>query len=399
MKRAIAFAIALSALAPASAAATGTTTIDLGGKAVKSLRSQGVKIGEFGPGHSGRAGLVLRVDGGLVSSTALLNQSGGLVLRRGRRGLKLARLQVRLGPRSEIVGRVGPRRLTLFAVRAPAGRLSLDSRAGTASLEGGAVELTRSAGAAIKRRLKLRRLPRGAFGRLTVDALVQGSPGGGSGGGGGGGGGSGDGPPVSGEIGDEPPVLARPAGAVDVTSAQITWHVRPSFIRYVNTGEGTTPFAGATGDPEDATPECGENVEPPVPLVYAFHFPFAHGWWDPAGKTAGVYFGGGVNFSYKAHGIDIDTKEPEIEMGGSSSRAIFRFDGRESTSVPNKRGVLVDLDTAAAPAVEGPGTVSWDRVPGSIPADGGSQSVFAGFYAPGERFGCISMSITYAGAP
>ena len=111
-----------------------------------------------------------------------------------------------------------------------------------------------------------------------------------------------------------------------------------------------------------------------------------------------MYFGGGVNFSFKAHGIDLDTKEPEVEINGGSSRAIFRFDGRGDTSPGNKRAVLVNLDTAASPPVEGPGTVSYDRIHGTIPAEGGSQSIFAGFYGPGERFGCISVSFAY-GAP
>jgi Htaa protein len=389
-----------AASSPGAAASTGTTTIELKGKAAKSLRTQGVRIGTFGGAKRRRARLVLPVAGGLVSSTALLNQNGGVRLSRRadgrRRSVELRRLQVRLGRSSRIIGRIGDRRFTLFAVKAPAARLSLDSRTGAASLRGGTLSVTRRAAVAVKRRLRLRRLPRGAFGRLTVDALVGGSAGGGPGSGSGGPGG---GPPASGPIGDEPPVLARPATAVNVTGAQITWHVKPSWIRYINTGEGTTPFGGASGDPADATPECGDGAEPPVPLVYAFHFPFANGWYDPPTKTAGVYFGGGVNFSYRMHGIDLDTKEPEVEINGASSRAIFRFDGRQSTRPGNKRAVLVDLDTAASPPVEGPGTVSYDRIPGTIPADGGSASVFAGFYAPGERFGCVSISFTHAGGP
>jgi Htaa len=400
VKRA-ATALALAALtataAPAAVQGNGTTKIVPKGKAVKSLRSQGVKIGTFGPARARNGKLVLPVDGGLVGSTALLNQKGGLRLTRRsggrRRKVELRRLQARLGKRSEIVGYIGSSRLTLFTVRAPAARLSLNAANGSATLRGGSVALTRRAGAAIKRRLKLKRLPRGAFGALTVDALVKGGgPGGGGPGGGGPGGG---GPPVSGPVSDEPPVLARPASAVNVTGAQITWHVKPSWIRYINTEQGTTPFGGATNGPETASPECGEPSDPVVePLVYSFHFPFAGGWYDPPSGTAGVYFGGGVNFSYHGHGIDLDTKEPEIELAGASSRAIFRFDGRRSTNPGNKRAVLVNLNTAAAPPTTVAGTVSYDRIPATIP-EGGSQSVFAGFYSPGDPFGCISVSFTY----
>ena len=383
-------AIAVTLLTAAPTQAAGTTTIELSGQAVRSLRAQDVAIRAIGSARKRPGRIRLRVRSGLVTSTALVNQSGGLVLSRragGRvRRVALRRLQLRLGKRSEIVGQIGASRFRLFRLSAPAARLRLDDSAGTASLRDGSLALTRRAARALKRSLRLRRLPLGRFGGLTVDALVRGG-GSGPGGGGPGTGGPGGGPPGSPPLGDEPPLLTRPAGAVDITSASVTWHVKPSFIRYVNTGEGTTPFDGASGDPADATPDCGDAVEPPVPLVYAFHFPFARGWYDPAGKTAAVYFGGGVNFSYQAHGIDLDTKAPEVEINGTSSRAIARFDGRRSTTPGNKRAVLMDLDTSAASPVEGPGTVSWNRVPGTIPENGGSAAVFAGFYAPGEQFG------------
>jgi hypothetical protein len=400
MKRLLAYCAlaAIAALAaPAAAAAAGTTTIDLRGEAVKSLRSQGVKITGFGGATARSKRIVLRVDGGLVSSRALLNQRGGLVLRRragGRnRRLELRRLQVRLGRSSGIVCRAGSRRLTIFRLKAVSRTLSLDSRTGAASVRRASVSLTRAAGRLIKKRLQLRRLPRGAFGKLTVDALVTGSdaPGGGPGSGGPGGGGN---PPVSGPVGEEPPILARPASAVDLSGAQITWRPKPSFIQYVNAGEGTSVFAGATADPP-GSPECPAASDPQ--LVYAFHFPFSHGWYDPTSRTAGVYFGGG-RFQYAAHDIDLDAKEPEIEINGTSSRAIFRLDGRGGTNPGNKRAVMVDLNLAAAPPVETPGSVSYDRIPGTIPLSGGSQSVFADFYAPGDTFGCISVSFTYPAA-
>ena len=99
-------------------ASAGTSTIDLGGKAVKSLRSQGVEIAGYGGASARRKRVVLRIRSGLVSSSALLNQRGGLVLRRrvgGRkRKVELGRLQVRLGGASEIVGQVGSRRFAIF---------------------------------------------------------------------------------------------------------------------------------------------------------------------------------------------------------------------------------------------------------------------------------------------
>jgi Htaa len=394
---ALALGVATAALAatPAAGQGTGTTTIAPKGKAVKSLRSQGVRIGTFVPARARRGRLVLPVGGGLVASSATLNQNGGLRLRRRaggkRRRVDLKRLQLRLGRRSEIVGYIGASRFTIFSVKAPASRLSLSAANGSASLKGGRLALTRRAGNVIKRNLKLRRMPMGAFGALSVDALVRsGSGPGGTPGSGPGGGGPGGAPPVSGPVGDEPPVLARPAGAVDVTSASIDWHVRPSWIRYVPVND---PFAGANGEGPTPTGECGEPNEPVSPDYYEYHFPFAHGWYHQPTGTAAVYFTGGVNFKFQAHGIDLDTKEPEIEVNGASSRAIFRFDGRGDTNPGNKRGVLVNL-APGTPSVSGQ-SVTWDRMPGTIPQDGGSQSVFAGFYLPGERFGCVSLTLNY----
>jgi hypothetical protein len=362
-------ATAALAAAPAAGQGTGTTTIAPKGKAVKTLRSQGVRIGTFGPARARRGRLVLPVEGGLVSSTATLNQNGGLRLTRRaggkRRRVDLKRLQLRLGRESKIVGYIGTSRFTLFSVKAPASRLRLSAANGSASLKGGRLSLTRRAGKAIKRRLRLRS-------------------------GSGPGGGPGGGPPVSGPVGNEPPYLARPAGAVDVTSASIDWHVRPSWIRYVPVND---PFGGATGEGPTPTGECGEPSEPAHPDVYEYHFPFAHGWYHQPSGTAAVYFTGGVNFKFQAHGIDLDTKDPEIEVNGASSRAIFRFDGRGDTNPGNKRGVLVDL-APGTPSVSGQ-SVTWDRMPGTIPEDGGSQSVFAGFYLPGERFGCVSLTLGY----
>jgi hypothetical protein len=179
---------------------------------------------------------------------------------------------------------------------------------------------------------------------------------------------------------------------VDVTSASIDWHVRPSWIRYVPVND---PFAGAWRAPATTTPECGEPSDHTYGHsdTYAFHFPFARGWYHQPSGTAAVYFTGGVNFKFEAHGIDLDTKDPEIEVNGASSRAIFRFDGRGETNPGNKRGVLVDL-APGSPSVAGR-SVTWDRMPGAIPGDGGSQSVFAGFYLPGERFGCVSLTLEY----
>ena len=176
--------------------------------------------------------------------------------------------------------------------------------------------------------------------------------------------------------GAEPPIPARPPGAVDVRSAAVTWRVRDSFVRYIASGEGTSVSRGATHEPPTTTPESD------VPLVYEFHFPFRDGWRDPASGRAFLRFGGRVTFSYSAHGIDLDVNDLELHVNGSRSVAVARFTGRRDTRPGNRRGVLVELDSSGG----------LGQMPGSIPAQT-AGAIFAGYYLAGEPFGWIGAAI------
>jgi hypothetical protein len=202
-------------------------------------------------------------------------------------------------------------------------------------------------------------------------------------------------PSTAGPAPEEPlPVAAPPAGAVGITAATVSWDVRDSFIRYINTGEGTSVFGGATA----AAPEVRPGSS--APLTYTFGFPFAKGWHhpganpaDPGDDKAAVNFAGGVRFLYSAHGIDLRTSAPEIELAGGASRAIFLVAEGEAAA---EREVIVNLDLARAASVQASGnTITYERVPGAIPS-GTATSVFAGFYAPGTDFGCFTVSYSTA---
>jgi Htaa protein len=372
---------------------TGATTIDLGGKAVERLRAAGVTIAAKRPARLARGVLRLPVAHGLVSDSAYLNHGGAVVLRRrvdGRRHtLAIAQLQTRLGRTSRIIGSLGGRRFTIFSIVAPAADLRLNAGFGSASLHGARVVLSRRAAAAIKRRLMLRRLPAGRFGGAAVDALVGGSKGGAGGGGSGGGAPGGGGPPASGPILEEPPLLPRPAGAVDVGAATLTWHVRDSWIRYVSTQKPVEPLGPAVPGAaiEGKDHPCPDVVASPGPLVYSYTLPVVGGWHDPVSGATALYSAGGARFVYPAHGIDLDVTDLEVDLNGAAARVIARFDGRGDTQPGNKRGVLVDLAATPVP----PGTPA--LIKATIPT-GGSQSVFAGYYSPGEGFGCVSVSYT-----
>jgi Htaa len=371
--------VALAAAAPAH----GTTTLATTGAAADGLRAQGVRISALSPARATRTRIRLPVSAGTLAGSATLDHGGAVRLRRGRRSVTLSHWQARLGARATLTARVAGRRATVL--QGPAGsRLKLDTAAETASLAGAPVTLTRAAASAIKRRLGLRRAPRGALGRVTVSASLRGAPparpltpalGGGTTP-------AGSGTPSPSPAPDPLPKLARPASATNATAATITWHVRDSFIQYINSGEGTSTSGGATSAPPTVEDGSAE------PLVYAFHFPLASGWHDAASADAALYYTGKVNFSYRAHGIDMEAQDPEIELNGADSRAIFRMDGA--------REVLVDLDlTKAASISTSPDghTHAYERVPGFIP-EGTGDSVFAGFYLPGDEFGWVSVQFT-----
>jgi hypothetical protein len=393
LTRAVALAIAavpMAAAAPA-AAAPGQAVLEVGGPAAQALRSQGVKVFPLGAAKGSAQRIVLPVRTGLVGSTAtVLSFGGGISLRKGKRRARLSDLRLTVGRRNGLAGKLAGDSVGLFRVL-KGGQREIDVARGSARLSGLRLRLSRPATRELAARLGLERRPSGVFATLsaTDEDLPRAAPAPAAG--------SEENdtscalPSTAGPAPEEPlPVAPRPTGAVDVTGASLSWSVRDSFIRYINTGEGTSVFGGATA----AAPEVRPGSS--LPFAYAFVFPFAGGWHDaganpadPADDRAAIYFSGGVRFLYSAHEIDLRTSSPEIELGGSSSRAIFAVAEGEAAA---ERQVIVNLDLSRAGSVQqSGGTVTYDRVPGAIPA-GTATSTFAGFYAPGTDFGCFTVS-------
>ncbi|HEV2727302.1 MAG TPA: HtaA domain-containing protein [Solirubrobacterales bacterium] len=388
--------LAAPAAAPAASASSGQAVLELNGAAAKALRASGVRIAPTGAAQGGARQVRFPIGAGLVgSSTTVLRFGGGLAFSRGKQRLQLGGLRLTLGQAASLRGRLGGESLGLFRVL-EGGQRELDPARGSIRLSGLRLKLRRGAAKEIAERLGLTRRPTGNFGVLsaTEEGLQPGSP-----------------PPVAGPTGkgstgcalpstagsapEQPlPVAARPAGAADVTGATVSWDVRESFIRYINAGEGTSVFDGATA----AAPEVRAGSA--VPLAYSFAFPFANGWHhpgadpsDPADDKAALYFTGGVHFLYSSHGIDLRTSAPELEIAGGASRAIFAV--AEGEAAP-ERQVIVNLDLSRAASVQATGgTFTYQHVPGAIP-EGTASSVFAGFYAPGTDFGCFTVSYSTA---
>jgi Htaa len=392
-------AIALPAGASAATpAGSGTSVLTL---QTVALGVQGVTTSAVAPAKAKGSKFTFPVTTANVGAAATLGHRGGLRLRAGTRSVTLSAPQLRLAKDSRLTAKVGKATVTVF--RVDGAKRKLNTTAGTVALRGATVRLTVAGAAALRRALHLRRLAPGVLGTLTVDArrgTTTPTTGGGTGAPATGtpttppgsgttpGGGMtvpGGGTPT--DLGGPAP-LARPGTAVDVSAAVITWHVRDSFIQYINSGEGTSTSGGATADPPTVQPGSS------VPLVYAFHFPFKEGWYDPVSKTARIAYTGAVTFTYKGHGIKLTATDPEIEIAaGTASRAIFVT---ANTGTAAKRGVLVKLDPdhAATTTHSLDGTShAYTQIPGTIPADAGA-SVFAGFYAAGDPFGWVSVDLT-----
>lgn len=385
-------ALMLALAVPATAGAaetTGNTTLVVSAGKAKALAKRGITLsGIRGASTEGRE-TRLQVSGGAIGDDgAHLSNDGALRLVAGegrkRRVIRLTGLQTKLGPASFLSANLrGKRRVVFDLEPRKGGALSLDGLRGIASLHGARLVWRRATARAIGRRLGAA-IPKGALGTVKVSAV-----------------GTATDTPKSGPLstgGDELPLLARPSSAIDVTGATVTWHVRSSWINYVDTGAGTTAIEGAVSGaavPEDDHPCLDDAGGNPEPRVYSYTFPFANGWYDRPSGTAALYTSGGTHFSFPGHGIDLVTRNPEIEINGGSSRAIFRLDGSGSTSYGNARAAILDLSLTEAPAESPPGTFTFvNEIKGRLTADG--LSVFGGFYAPPDNhgFGCFSVSFT-----
>lgn len=377
-------AMAVSAPGAVAAPGSGSVKLTLGGsgKAAKALADQGVKTSAVAPARKSGKRVTLPVQNVTVGKAATISLRGGIGFKAGKRKLKLKSVKLKLtAAKATVTAKSGRASVPVFTAKLAKGKAKLDRAGTTAKLAGATLALTPRGAKLLRTKLAVSDVAAGALGKLAVDAKPKSGPGPTAPGGPVGGG------PTAGPIKKEPPLLARPAGAVDVTTASLDWRPRASWICYV---AETSVFGGAANGPTE-TLACPTG--PPRDLVATFKgFPFKSGWYDPATGTAAIYFNGGVGFRYPAHGINFSSANPEIEINGPASRAIFTFNGTEGTKYDNQRGVLVDLKPNPIQTPPG-GTITYTDIPATVPADAGA-SVFAGFYGANEPFGSLTVSFT-----
>jgi len=352
--RRLALAVVLALALPATAhAGTATLTLSAG------LKTRGVTVSVTAPATLKGRTVTFPLEDAAADAVAL-QARGALKFRKGSRSVTLTAPQLRA---TRVTAILGGQRTTILTT------------------EGARAKLAPTAARTIERRLRATKLPR-ALGTLTsaptylTTATVCRetiSPG------------TAPAPPSG-----EPPVKARPHGALNVVSATVTWHPRESFIQYIASGEGTSIANGATA--AAPTVEGGSQA----PLVYSFQFTPTGGWCDPATGAARLTFSGTVGFAYRDHEIDLEVNDPEIELDGPASRVVFRMTGSGDTDGGNRRAVVETLDVSRAAHVLTDGkTFTYERIPAAVPP-GAADSVFAGYYLPGDPFGWVSITFTTA---
>lgn len=369
-------ALALPGSAGAAGEPTGNTTLVVAPAKARAMKSRGISLaGVGGALTSGRSSRLQIVGGRIGEGEAVVTHRGALRLRAGRgrarRAVFLRGIEVTLGPAPRLTARLGGRRRAFFDLRGAAA--AVNGTAKTASMVGARAVWRRGPLRTVRRKLRAK-VSAGALGTVQTKAAVLLDQ------------------PVSGPV-SEPPRLARPASAVGVTGAALTWHVRDSWVRYVGS-QFAEPLDGAA--PLPAYPgqshPCPDNPSTGNELTYSYEIPFAEGWHDPASGTTALYYRGGVRFAYPERSIDLTLRDPEIELNGGASRSIFRLRGSGATAYPDSRAAIMSLDTTRPLVGSWPGTLSSDGpIKATLNADG--EKVFAGFYTGSNSgFGCFELS-------
>ena len=398
--------------ATTSVAASDTATIALDGAASRQLRKAGVTPAATAGATRKGTTVTAPVTAASVTTAAGMTLGGTLTFRKGKRSIAFTGLRTTASPaKVTLTGRFAGVKLVLGSGRTLDRRLTFDAAKGTVRLSASSLTIGSRTAGILKRTFRLKRTPTGTIGtiRLAVSGTTPAVPQPPT---------TPPVPPVDPAVVDpDPPVVPRPADAVDVSAASIVWHVRDSFVQYTAAGEGSTASNGATADPVSSGCTNSGGVSD-AQLRYQFRFTPRSAWYQPSTGRAGLNFTGTVNFRYKAHTIDLNMKNPEIDVNGTASRAIFRLSGSDGTNLGDIRPPLIDLgltgpkpkQCAADPGPagidapsgvanpDGSRTFTFERMPGTV-APEGAAAVFSDYgYQAGDPFGWMTVTFTVPAA-
>lgn len=358
----------MCSLPAGAAAATPGTSVQLSGL-------KGVKVAAVGPTVREGARFVIPFAGPPSATRVTLAPAAGLRLSAGRRSLTLTKLRLQGRSLSAAVGR---RRVTLFTA----------SGAPLATLR-----LTKAGGTAVKRGLRLRKVPTGTVGtlRVVLPAVPVSAP---------------PAAPAPAPVatatpapviaGATPtPVAPPPADRIFipgvaagvVTTNAVEWAFRGSWLRYLVAGNGTVQASGGAAKTPDGS----------------FVYPGAGGTLDLT-RGWSLDHGGVVTFLYPSHGISIALGAPTVELSPTPRLSVVLTDasaggipGGEASGGDGtaRRVVFGTLDLAAVTPVVSGDTVTWPSVPVLLTAEGAAPFLA---YKAGDPFGQITVRATIPSA-
>lgn len=356
--------------APASAAVTvsGSATISVGtGKPGFMLGKQRVRVAGVSPARTSRNGRISRIAAPVsavrIAQRSAVDVRGGVRFVRGKRRAAFTRLRLNVTPRRTVVSAsLGKRRVVLFAA---VGNAVIDPVESKLNLTSARLSLSGAAARLIRGRLRLRRLPAGPFGRLSLTARRTVSV-----------------PPVDPYLeqcdlaatskrispvapASPLPVLADP----QATGDDVSWSIRNGLNLYVG-GVGSIELLGGV---------TSSVTQPPAgPPVTSFTFPQAPGQYAAndtgtlADDQAVVNGSGTVVYCNKAHGFRAAISNPTVVIDGANSRIIADLDTNiAGVWTPTRRVDFVTLDLSeVTPTSSEPGIVTWPAVPTQLSQTG-----------------------------
>lgn len=413
----------------ASAAQTsGTATISIGtGKAGKALSTKGSKVSAIAPAKGKKLkGKVVQVQAPVKSLTVAAKSNatlkGGVKFQRGKRKVSVTGLTLAINSgKTQVKGKVGGKLISVFTAT---GKADIDVAGKTVKVGSAKLTLTKAAGNAVRKALKLNKRPTGEVGRFgfygqikdelppcEVDPNAPGCN------------------PVDPCIADPtgpncPPIpvvdpylaecgvaaTSKVTGALPVAAplptltgakntvspTNVDWGFKESFRQYVIFGAGGSLKA-----------VDGASVQPGVPVPAGFTFPVSGGQYaanDPIDTSddQAVIPGTGTSlFCATTHKFRVAISNPTIVIDGENSRIVADVDANlTGVWIPSQKIDLATLDlSGATPFYNKSGSeVSWGEIPVTLTQAGGDAICGTGeqaacSYTAGTELDPIDVSV------
>lgn len=359
----------LSGSASAADTATGTASFTVGtGKTGKVLDRYNAKVSATRPAKRSRNGGLVQIDAPVSSAriarTSVVRLRGGIRFSRGRRQVVFRKMELSVTSRRTVVtARVGKLKKRLFTA---AGKPVIGPDGEKLSLSGAKLSVTREATVLIRKKLRLKSLPAGDFGRAFLDLRLTG--------------GEAVLDPYFGQcglaavdkgIGFVPSAAPLPdlTGPQATAGEPVTWAFRNSLNAYVN---GLGRIEGLDGASVNRSP-AARPQEPPTGFTFGFSAgSLARNGPGVADDQAVLNGTGTIVYCAAFHGFRIAISNPAIVIDGASSRVIADVDTNILGNwTPAQRVDLAELDISSATATEpGASSVKWAGIPATLSQSG-----------------------------